>query len=286
MLSGWWVLLLCVVVAFALGFGGVFAEAASAQPSSLLEQVREHRQGIAVWWVGHNGWLVKSGDLLFSTDLVLEDSDRLAPSPISVNELAGELDVSFVTHGHGDHFHRETSRALVENSDCIFVIPQSCLSIAREIGIPEARIRIAVPKEPFELNGLQVRPLRAIHGNENFAVYEKANLQDCGYLIETGGKSLLQPGDSVLLEDQLFVGHVDVLFFSPTVHNTHIDRSVILINALDPDYILPQHRDTYRQTPENRFWTHGYALEVKKLLSKSLQDRYYILEPGVRLKID
>jgi hypothetical protein len=79
---------------------------------------------------------------------------------------------------------------------------------------------------------------------------------------------------------------VDVLFFSPTVHNTHIDRSVILINTLDPDYILPQHRDTYRQTPENRFWTHGYALEVKKLLSKSLQDRYYILEPGTRLEID
>jgi len=264
----------------------VFAAKTSAQSSSFLEQVREHRQGIAVWWVGHNGWLVKSGDLLFSTDLVLEDSDRLAPSPISVSELAGELDVSFVTHGHGDHFHRETSRALVENSDCVFVIPLSCLSIAREIGIPETRIQIAVPKEPFEIRGLQVRPLRAIHGNENFAVYEKANLQDCGYLIQAGGKTILQPGDSVLLEDQLFLDHVDVLFFSPTVHNTHIDRSVILINTLDPDYILPQHRDTYRQTLENRFWTHGYALEVKKLLSKSLQDRYYILEPGVRLEID
>lgn len=253
--------------------------------TELLQQIREQRSGSAVWWMGHNGWLIKSDGLLMATDLVLEDSERLQPPPITTAALAEELDISFVTHWHGDHFHERTSRLLLERSECIFVLPKSCLTIARELGIPEERIRIATPGEPFEVKGIRVLPIRAIHGNENFAVYVQANLDDCGYHISAGGHTFLQPGDSVLLEDQLFLKHVDVLFFSPTIHNTHIDRSVILINTLEPDYILPQHRDTYRQTPQNRFWTNGYAREVRALLSKSMQEKYHILEIGERLDI-
>ena len=132
---------------------------------------------------------------------------------------------------------------------------------------------------------MKVSPVRAIHGNPKSAVYFDANLEDCGYLIELGGKTFLQPGDSVLLEDHLFLKHVDVLFFSPTEHNMHVDPSVILINELEPDYILPQHRDTYRVTPQNRFWTSGYPHEVKFRLSKPLQERFHILKQGEKLAI-
>ena len=66
----------------------------------------------------------------------------------------------------------------------------------------------------------------------------------------------------------------------------HVDGSLILINELEPDYILPQHRDTYRVTPQNRFWTNGYAYDVKLRLSKGLQSRYHILEQGERLRIE
>ena len=89
-------------------------------------------------------------------------------------------------------------------------------------------------------------------------------------LLDFGGVTFLQPGDSVLLEDHLFLKHVDVLFFSPTEHNMHVDPSVILINELEPEFILPQHRDTYRVTPQNRYWTSGYPSEVKLRLSKPL----------------
>lgn len=252
---------------------------------TVLDEIQKSTTDLNVWWMGHNGWLIKSGDLLISTDLVLEDPGRLQPPPISAEQLAGKLDISFVTHWHGDHFHEATSKVLLEKSDCIFVMPKSCLETARRLKIPESRIRVAIPKEPFEIEGIEVLPIRAIHGNRRFAVYDQANFDDCGYRLSIGGKTFLQPGDSVLLEDQLFLEHVDVLFFSPTIHNTHIDRSVILINTLEPDYILPQHRDTYRQTPENRFWTNGYAYEVRELLSKSLQQRYQILQIGERLEI-
>ena len=55
--------------------------------------------------------------------------------------------------------------------------------------------------------------------------------------------------------------------------------------TLRPAYILPQHRDTYHVTPENRFWTHAYPHEVKLRLPTSLQERYHILDQGERLVI-
>lgn len=261
--------------------------ASSAAGGSLLKEIRAHRSGIAVWWLGHNGWLIKSGETLIGTDLVLEEPNRLFPAPISSADLATELDISFITHGHGDHFHRATTKALFEKGHCTFVIPKSCVEIAHKLELAEARVRVATPREePFELEGVRIQPIRAIHGNPKFAVYAQANLEDCGYVITIGGKSFLQPGDSVLLEDHLFLKHVDVLFFSPTEHNMHVDRSVILINELQPDHILPQHRDTYIETPQNRYWTHGYPGEVFNLLSKPLQERYRVLKPGERLLIE
>ena len=195
------------------------------------------------------------------------------------------LDLAFITHKHGDHFNRKTARILAEKGKCVFVMPANCVEDARGLGIPQNRIQVATPRQPLELKGVRVSPLRAIHGNRRSAVYLDANLEDCGYLIHLGNKTFLQPGDSVLLEDHLFLKHVDVLFFSPTEHNMQVDPSVILINELVPEYILPQHRDTYRVTPENRFWASGYPNEVKLRLSKPLQERFHILKQGEKLTI-
>jgi L-ascorbate metabolism protein UlaG (beta-lactamase superfamily) len=264
----------------------IWVNTESLQGSSLLDQIRNHNSGIAIWWTGNNGWLIKLDRVLIATDLVLEDSQRIAQPPISAAELAPELDISFVTHEHGDHFHPSTSRVLAQQSDCLFVIPKNCAEKAHKLGIPEARTHLASPSNPFLLKGVKVEPLRAIHGNPKYAVHKKANLDDCGYLFNYKGVSILQPGDSVLLEDHLFLKHVDILFFSPTVHNTHIDRSVILINELNPDYILPQHRNTYVETADNQYWTHAYVEEVKWLLPEQLQQRYHVLDLGARLLID
>jgi hypothetical protein len=88
-----------------------------------------------------------------------------------------------------------------------------------------------------------------------------------------------------LLEDHLFLKDVDVLFFSPTEHNMYIDRSVILINTLEPKYIFPQHHSTIIPSTENRFWAKGYPHEVKLRLSKPLQEKYHILKPGDMMKL-
>ncbi|CAN5539832.1 metal-dependent hydrolase [soil metagenome] len=264
----------------------VLALNANGQDMKLIDDIKAHSSGTAVWWAGHNSWIIKSGDLVISTDLYLQNSGRYEPAPITPEEIAEVIDISFVTHAHGDHFNEYTSRILMEKSNCIFVMPESCLPVARKLNIPEERMVIATPREPFEVKGIKVNPVRAIHGNANFAIYYEANLQDCGYLINMGGKNFLQPGDSYLLEDHLFLENVDVLFFSPTEHNTYIDRSVIMINTLNPKYIFPQHHSTIDYDEANRFWAKGYPDEVKIRLSKAMQDKYFILKPGQKMVIE
>lgn len=251
----------------------------------MIDQIKSHNTGTAVWWIGQDSWVIKSGDLVIATDLFLENNGRIEPAPITPEEIGEILDISFVTHSHGDHFEEYTSRILAEKSSCMFVLPESCLAAARKMKIPEDRIVISRPREPFEIKGIRVEPLRAIHGNSNFAIYYDANLQDCGYLLTINGKTFLQPGDTYLLEDHLFLKKVNILFFSPTEHNMYIDPSVILINTLDPDYIFPQHHSTVIVTSENRFWTRGYPEEVMLRLSKSLKERYHILKPGEKMEI-
>ena len=256
-----------------------------SQGIRMIDQIRSQKSGTSVWWSGQDSWIIKSGDLVIATDLFLENSGRIAQAPVTPEELAGVLDISFVTHSHGDHFEEYTSRILLEKSSCIFVMPESCLTEAHRMKIPDSRIIVARPREPFEVKGIHVEPIRAIHGNSNFAIYYDANLQDCGYLMTINGKTFLQPGDTYLLEDHLFIKKVNVLFVSPTEHNMYIDPSVILINALDPDYIFPQHHSTVKSNDSNRFWTKGYPDEVKIRLSKSLKEKYFILKPGDKMEI-
>lgn len=259
---------------------------AFSQNERMIDQIRNHKIGTAVWWAGQDSWVIKSGDLVIANDLFLENTERITPAPITPEEIASVIDISFVTHAHGDHFEEYTSRILVEKSSCIFVLPESCLPEAHKMKIPDNRIVVARPREPFEIKGIKVEPIRAIHGNANFAIYYDANLQDCGYLLTINGKKFLQPGDTYLLEDHLFIKKVNVLFVSPTEHNMYIDPSVILINALDPDYIFPQHHSTITVNEGNRFWAKGYPDEVKIRLSQSLKDRYHILKPGDKMEIE
>ena len=181
--------------------GAVFGQSGQR----MIDDIRTHKGDIAVWWAGHNSWIIKSGDLVVATDLFLENNMRVDPSPITPEELATEVDISFITHAHGDHFNEYTTKILLKNSSCLFVMPESCLPVARKLNIPDARLVIARPRETFVTKGVKVDVIRAIHGNANFAIYYEANLQDCGYVLNLGGKTFLQPGDSYLLEDHLFL---------------------------------------------------------------------------------
>ena len=273
-------------------FGALVAGVCYAQSTAaILEQIRSHHQGIAIWWVGNAGWLIKVDNVLIGTDLDLSVQGKIQPPPVTAGDLARELDIAFVTHHHGDHCNIETIKALASGSRTTLVLPQTCLKRVGEVSIPKQRIIMPEPGRPFDAKGIRVEPIHAIHGNQEFTVLTREpefidNMRyNCGYVLTVGGKRFFHPGDSVLTEEHLQLKDIDVLFVSPTVHNMYVDRSMILINRLQPAYIFPQHFGTYTQTDDNVFWTRGYPDELKLRLSGELQKRYHKLRQGEKFEI-
>jgi L-ascorbate 6-phosphate lactonase len=246
----------------------------------LLQEMLSVQPGIALCWLGNLSWLIYADGQLIATDLDLDREGRIQASPIPTHDIAPALNVHLITHGHEDHFSSPSCRILAEKSDCTFVVPANCLDKAQGLGVPEPRLRVARPGEPFDLPGLHVEPQRALHGHLYGSVYRHANTQDCGYLFALVGTRFLQPGDTVLLHDHLELSDVDVLFVSPTEHNTRVNRSAVLINALEPRHIFPQHFGTYVQSEGNRFWTVGYPDELRALLPRPMQERFHKLSQG------
>jgi L-ascorbate metabolism protein UlaG (beta-lactamase superfamily) len=236
--------------------------------------------GLGVCWLGNLSWLVAAERMLVATDLDLDPGGRIEPSPVPTREIAPHLDVHLITHGHGDHFSAPTCEILVERSTCTFVVPASCVDKARDLGIPGERLRVARPGQSLDVLSLHVEPIHALHGHLFGSVYRGASMEDCGYLLTLGGKRILQPGDSVLLHDHLELSAVDVLFVSPTEHNMGVARAAVLVNALEPAYIFPQHFGTYVQTEANRYWTKGYPDELAAALPKPMQARFHKLAQG------
>jgi L-ascorbate metabolism protein UlaG (beta-lactamase superfamily) len=259
--------------------------------ASVLDEIRAHTRGLAVWWVGNAGWLIKADTLLIGIDLDLSTPGKIAAPVISAEELAGEIDVAFVSHHHGDHCNVPTITAIAKAQRGTLVLPRPCLDRVTKPGIPNDRLILPEPLKPFEVKGVRVEPIHAIHGNQEFTVLTREpDFVDkirfnCGYVLSLLGKRFLHPGDSVLTEEHLALKNIDVLFVSPTVHNMYVDRSMILINTLQPAFIFPQHFGTYKETNENTFWTRGYPDELKLRLSADLQRRYHKLSQGEVFRI-
>ena len=258
----------------------------TAAEASVLDEIRAHKSGLAVWWVGNAGWLIKADTLLIGIDLDLSTSGKIGAPVITAEELAGEIDVAFVSHHHGDHCNVPTITAIAKAQRGTLVLPRPCLDIMAKRGLTNDRVTVPEPLKPFDVKGVRVEPIHAIHGNQEFTVLTREpDFVDkirfnCGYVLSLLGKRFLHPGDSVLTEEHLALKNIDVLFVSPTVHNMYVDRSMILINRLQPGFIFPQHFGTYKQTDENAFWTRGYPDELKLRLSADLQRRYHKLSQG------
>ena len=236
----------------------------------------------SVCWIGNAGWMLRIGQVTVLIDPDLEQSKARKTLDGIPDDCLSKADVVLITHEHGDHCNVPTVKRLIKESDCRFVLPASCMQTAMQADVPEKRIISPHHLKPIALFGdrFTVMPVPAIHGGIAGAVHRRYNTADCGYVVSGMGVTLFHPGDTVLLEEHYTLPPIDILMVSPTEHNTNIHQSLILIEKLNPRYIFPQHRDTYHETDENRFWTHAYHKELADALDERFKSRYHILNQG------
>ena len=216
----------------------------------------------ALLWQGNDGFILWDGQRMIATDLDLTLEERLHPAGVQLDELAAQLDLLLITHGHEDHFSAETVRGLLKGSRCRFIIPESCREKAMGIAGLEERAIFSKPGDRLDWNGIAIQCIRAVHGHIGGTVYSGASMLDCGYRFAFGGLTFYQPGDTLLLEEHLDMQGVDVLFVSPTEHNLGVENALRLIRMIKPKKVVLQHHSTYREHAENRFWAHGYVQEL------------------------
>ena len=251
-----------------------------------LKKSAAQAKWLAILWTGNDGWILSDGELVLAFDLDFYLSERLATAPVTTAELGPELNLLLITHEHDDHFNAATVSELVQTSDCCFMLPLSCQQKANQIGIPESRRLMIRPGQKQNHLGMEFSAVRALHGHLYQSVYKGASLDDCGYAFTFGGRKIYQPGDTILLQEHLEMPPVDVLFVSPTEHNTHIKPSCRMISAINPKWIVAQHFGTYQSNAANTFWTQGYPDELRSMLGDEYRSHFIIPKPGEIYLID
>ena len=156
---------------------------------------RADPDGLAVWYLGCNGFICKSagGTTLF-IDPYLGTGDpprtvRMIPVPFDPADVR-EADAVFVTHEHTDHVHGPSQAPILERG-ADWYGPSASYEIAEDWtgrwAINDTQLNRVTPGDSYQIGDVRVT---AIDGNDPDAV------DPVGYVLEAGTRTFVHVGDS------------------------------------------------------------------------------------------
>ena len=189
---------------------------------------------VAVTFLGVTTLLISDGETSFMTDgffsrpgaastlfgRIAPDADAIARSL----ERAGVRELAAVIPVHSHYDHAMDSPEVARRTGALLVGSESSANIARGVGFPEARIRVATPGEPMRFGSFEVTLIRSQHFPHGMAMGEIAeplvpparalDYLDGGswsLLVEHPAGSLLVQGSAGWREGALSGRHADVV---------------------------------------------------------------------------
>jgi L-ascorbate 6-phosphate lactonase len=161
------------------------------------------KASVALWWLGQNGWILKSpagkvivlDPYLTNACKAIGDAaginmDRLVPPPLKPSDLVG-IDAYVMTHGHEDHLDPQTLlpyRAAGGRGP--FVAPPETVDKLRKLGVPDSEILMIWPNKEQMFGDITIRGTFAIP----FGADDMTHL---GFIVKlTGGPTLYFTGDT------------------------------------------------------------------------------------------
>ncbi len=256
-----------------------------------------HSKQVGIWYLGQEGFLLKSGNSYLAVDPYLSDYvdthcsdfvkwERLYEPPICAEELCS-LDVVLCTHSHYDHADPITLKQLAKNNPTTkFVVPAPEIATITAYGIKAENMIPAVAWEKIEVADYEIIPVPSAH--EILHMDENGNYKELGYIIRTNGKTFFHAGDMCMydgLVESLKAYEIDVAFLpingrdyfrnqNDIIGNFNCEEAVQLAKEVGADMLVPMHHDLYAV---NRVRTAHFVDAVEML---DPYRKYHIFAPG------
>jgi len=192
-----------------------------------INQTAVEPGSLNIWWIGQEGYVFKSQDLVIYVDPYLstyaeritkgqpDEHVRMMQSPIRPEEV-NNADLVICTHDHADHIDPESIPFIARSSPkANFIVPECARETLLGFKIPEERIHTLRGDDSLTISGITVFAIPAKH--ERFDKDSLMGYPYLSYVMNIEGMHLLHTGDTIPYEGQIerFRPHPVDLAFVP-----------------------------------------------------------------------
>ena len=249
----------------------------------------------ALTFIGHSSFFVQVGGRNFVIDpnfakwlFILK---RLRRPGLHIKDLPA-IDAVLVTHGHFDHLHRPSLRAIARatrrhtGTAPEIIVSEHMSDLVFDLGF--SRVRELRWWESLDFNGVNITHTPANHWGAR--VLRDMHRGFGGYVLRSDDCSIYHAGDTAYFNDFHEIGRrlsPDIAlmpigaYHPPSFRNVHMNPADAVRAFLDlqAEYLVPMHYGTFRLSHEPmdeplRF----LASEAKK---HHVEDRMLVLEEGI-----
>lgn len=227
------------------------------------------RPGVAVWWLGQSGFVLKSREATVYIDPYLSehltqkyaDTDkphiRMTEAPLRGDQVSN-ADLVLSTHRHADHMDPvAVPEILAASPQARYLLPRAHRDHVLAWGLAEARLLFADVDEPVSVKGVEILPQPAAH--EGFDLIEGGGHPYMGYVLTMGGVTLYHSGDTVPFAgmiERLRAHDVDLAFLPVngrdarrqalgTPGNCTVEESLCIAALAGVATVVPHHYDMF-----------------------------------------
>jgi len=207
-----------------------------------IEQTTVRPGELALFSLAQAGFVVKtSAGTTLAIDPYLTDSverlagfPRLIPTLMTPDALA--VDCIAITHNHPDHLDPDALPAWAK-MDMRFIVAPDCVAPLREAGIVDERVTVLREGERCSFRELSIRATYADHG--------ELAPDAVGFLIEAGGMTIYNVGDSGFAPERMLAGlpAVDVMIapINGAYGNLNEEEACRLAALVKPHWLIGSH---------------------------------------------
>ena len=182
--------------------------------------------------------------------------------PYHIENTSNDADYIFITHGHYDHFDKDSISKII-NDNTILIVPENMKELVSNYN---NEIIYVIPGKDYDMFGLAFRTSYSYNLDKSFHPKEKGNV---GYIIPIGDKTYYIAGDTDVIPEMKDI-QADI-WFVPIggTYTMDVNEAADLIKSVCPSKCIPIHYGTI-------VGDISLGDEFKKLVGDSTEVELYI----------